>query len=386
MGIELTVLMPCLNEAETLATCIRKAHQGAKNAGVDFYEILVADNGSTDGSKDIAKREGARVIDVEVRGYGAALKAGVENAEGKYIIMGDSDDSYDFINLSRFVKKLREGYELVMGSRLKGEIKPGAMPFLHRYLGNPVLTFIGNLFYNCGLSDFHCGMRGFSKESVLNLDLRTDGMEFASEMVIRATLAELKRTEVPITLHPDSRTRPPHLRTWRDGWRHLRFMLLYSPRWLFFYPGVVFTVTGLIIWLLLIKGEMQISGIVFDVHTMLAGVTMIIIGTLLMMMAGFVRLYAARLKLLPEQAWLENIINKFSLEYGLIVGIVLTILGVGMYAGGLAVWQRSSFGPLDYQTTLRIIISGTLFVVVGAQVFFSSFIISLLGIQHKDTT
>lgn len=381
--VELTILMPCLNEAETLATCIQKAHQGAKDAGVIHYEVLIADNGSTDGSQAIALAAGARVLPVPVRGYGAALKAGIAGAQGRYVIMADSDDSYDFTAIAPFVVKLRDGCQLVMGSRLKGEIKVGAMPFLHRWLGNPVLTFIGNLFYKCDLSDFHCGLRGFDRQAVLDLGLTTDGMEFASEMVIRSSLANLSRAEVPITLHPDGRTRRPHLRTWRDGWRHLRFMLLYSPRWLFFYPGLALTLLGLFLWLPLIKGPVQIGSVVFDVHTLMAAMTMILVGTMLMSMAAFVRLYAARVGLLESRQWLESLSDRFSLEYGLVAGLFLTLAGIVFYVYGLLVWGASHFGPLDYQTTLRIAISGTICIVLGMQIFFSSFIVSLLGIKVR---
>ncbi len=379
--MELSIVMPCLNEAETLATCIQKAHCGAVDADVKDYEIIVADNGSTDGSREIAQQEGAQVVDAPVKGYGAALKCGIAAAKGKYVIMGDADDSYDFSSIKDFVEQLRRGNELVMGTRIKGEIKPGAMPVLHRYLGNPVLTFLGNLFYRCGLSDFHCGLRGFNRESVLGLGLRTDGMEFASELVIRATLNGLSRTEVPITLSRDGRTRKPHLRTWRDGWRHLRFMLLYSPRWLFFYPGALSAVIGFVICIGLMKGPLTIGNITFDVHTLMAGMTMIVVGWILMSMAVFVRLYASRVGLLKRRDWLENMIDKFSLEYGLIIGACLMLVGIGLYGFGVFVWGKTDFGPLDYQETLRVIIPGTVFIIIGVQVFFSSFIISLLGIR-----
>ncbi len=384
MSIKLTILMPCLNEAETLAICIKKAHQGAHRAGIKEYEVLIADNGSTDDSKIIAEKENARVIDVPIKGYGAALKAGIASAKGKYIIMGDSDDSYDFLNIKPFIELLEKGYELVMGSRRKGKIMPGAMPFLHKYLGNPILTLIGNLFYGCKLSDFHCGMRAFSKKAILSLGLRTNGMEFASEMVIRASLQDLKRTEIPITLHKDKRSRPPHLRTWRDGWRHLQFMLLYSPRWLFFYPGIATASLGFVIWLLLLRGEVRINNISFDVHTMLAGITMIILGSFLVFLAAFARLYAARLGLLPKRQWLEKIVNKISLEYGLALGVIVFLCGALLYMNGLLTWQKSDFGKLDYRQTLRTVISGTLFVVLGVQIFFSSYIISLLNIQKEE--
>lgn len=376
--MELSIVMPCLNEAETLATCIRKAHQGA--AGLD-YEIIVADNGSTDGSQDIAQQEGARVVHVPVRGYGAALRSGFEAAQGKYIIMGDSDDSYDFSNIMPFVEKLREGYQLVMGTRMKGDIKPGAMPVLHQYLGNPVLTFLGNLFFGCGLSDFHCGLRAFERDAMLALNLKTDGMEFASEMVIKATLANLTRTEIPITLYPDGRSRPPHLRTWRDGWRHLRFLLLYSPRWLFFYPGVAMMAIGLLVSLMLLPAPLKIGTIELDVHTLLISSTVFVAGVQLTFLAVFARLYASRAGLLPRRDWLEDLIERFSLEVGLIAGVILTVAGVLLFGVGAIIWGQNDFGELDYQETLRIVIPGTTFLLVGLQVFFHSFLISLLSIR-----
>jgi len=309
--MQLTILMPCLNEAETLATCIQKAHIGAEAAGITDYEVLIADNGSTDGSQEIARMCGGRVVDVPVRGYGAALKAGIKAAHGEYVIMGDSDDSYDFSQIAPFIKQLDNGYSLVMGSRFKGEIMPGAMPFLHQYLGNPVLTFIGNLFFNCGLSDFHCGMRAFRREAILDLHLQTDGMEYASEMVICTTLADLKRTEVPITLYPDGRSRPPHLRTWVDGWRHLRFMLLYSPRWLFLYPGLLMMLVGGVISAALVTGPVEVRSVVLDVHTLLAGVTILIVGVQLVLLSVFTRAYATIIGILPGKPQLERFIEQF---------------------------------------------------------------------------
>jgi glycosyltransferase involved in cell wall biosynthesis len=376
--VEVSIVMPCLNEAETLATCIRKAHHGA--AGLN-YEIIVADNGSTDGSQNIARSEGARVVDVPVRGYGAALRAGFEAAQGQYILMGDSDDSYDFSVILPFVEKLREGYQLVMGTRMKGKIKPGAMPFLHQYLGNPVLTFLGNLFFGCGLSDFHCGLRAFEREPMLALNLKTDGMEFASEMVIKATLANLKRTEIPITLYPDGRSRPPHLRTWRDGWRHLRFLLLYSPRWLFFYPGLILIAVGLVVSLALLPAPVKIGNVEFDVHTLLISSTLFVAGVQLAFLAVFARLYASRAGLLPRRDWLEDMIERFSLEVGLVTGLILTLTGLILFGIGAGIWVRNDFGELNYQETLRIVIPGTAFVLVGLQVFFYSFLISLLSIR-----
>jgi len=382
MSIELSFVMPCLNEAETLATCIQQAHEGARRAGVVSYEIIVADNGSQDGSQDIARSEGARVIDVPVRGYGAALRAGIEAAQGKYVIMGDSDESYDFSNIKPFVKHLREGVQLVMGTRLRGEILTGAMPFLHRYLGNPVLTRLANLIFKTQISDYHCGMLGFERGEILNLELTTEGMEFASEMVIRARLAGLSETEVPITYRPDGRSRPPHLRTWQDGWRHLRFMLLYSPRWLFLYPGLVLSVLGLILSGILLAGPIQIGEVIFEVHTLLFTSTLFIVGTQLIFIAIFSRAYASRSGLLPKSPILEKGLDRFSLGVGLITGLVLCVIGVALYGVGLAVWGGRNFGPLpNFKLTLRIVIAGTTLLILGVQIFFGSFVLSLLSLR-----
>lgn len=382
--IEFTILMPCLNEAETLAACIRKAHKGANNVHLetDTYEIVVADNGSTDGSQEIALREGARLVTVPIQGYGAALQAGMEAARGKFIIMGDSDDSYDFANISAFVDKLREGYQMVMGSRFKGEIKPGAMPFLHQYLGNPMLTFIGNSLFRCGFTDFHSGLRAFDRDAILNLQLRTTGMEYASEMVIRATLANLSRTEVPVTLFPDGRSRPPHLHTWRDGWRHLRFMLLYSPRWLLFYPGMILSILGTLGMIILLPGPIHVGSVVLDVHTMLVSMTMALVGLQLIFMAVFTRVYTMHIGILPSNPRLERFVKRFSLGAGLVVSIVFFLIGIGIYGFEVIGWSRVGFGPLNYQITLRSVIWGTAFVIAGLQLFFWSFNISVLGLRQ----
>jgi glycosyltransferase involved in cell wall biosynthesis len=382
MSIELSIVMPCLNEAETLANCIRQAHEGAKLAGVESYEIIIADNGSGDGSQNIARAEGAVVVDVPIRGYGAALRAGIEIAQGKYVIMGDSDASYDFSNIKPFVNRLREDVQLVMGTRLKGEIQPGAMPFLHRYFGNPVLTRLANLLFKTRLSDYHCGMRGFDRKAILRLGLATEGMEFASEMVIRARLAGLSEAEVPITYQPDGRSRPPHLKTWHDGWRHLRFILLYSPRWLFLYPGIVLTILGFIISGVLLIGPLQIGDVTFDVHTLLFSATMFIGGVQLIFIAVFTRAYASRSGLLPKSPLLEQWLDRFSLGLGLVSGLALCLIGIALYVIGLAIWGGRSFGPLvDFKHTMRIVIGGTTLIILGIQVFFGSFVMSLLSLH-----
>jgi hypothetical protein len=380
--IELTILMPCLNEAETLADCIRAAQEGAKASGVADYEILVSDNGSTDGSQDIAKKAGARVVDAPVRGYGGALQAGIEAARGRYIIMADSDLSYDFAQLKPFVEELRAGRQLVMGTRIRGEIHPGAMPGLHRYLGTPVLTFLGNLFFGSHLSDFNCGMRGFDRQAIQGLNLRAPGMEFASEMVIRAALANLSMTEIPIAYHPDGRQRRPYLRTWQDGWRHLRFMLIFSPRWLFVYPGIALAVLGLVGGLALLPGPLIIGGVGLDVHTLLFFATVLVVGVQLILLGVFAQMYASHEGFLPQHVRFEKLIDRFSLGTGLIIGLLLAGAGVAFYIIGLSRWSQSSFGGLDYQTTLRIVIPGTTLVILGVQMFFSSFLISVLSIRE----
>jgi glycosyltransferase involved in cell wall biosynthesis len=299
MTIELSVVMPCLNEAETLAICIKKAQDFFIQNNING-EVVIADNGSTDGSQDIAKQLNARVINVKEKGYGNALKGGIKEAYGTYVIMGDADDSYDFGKLEAYVTKLREGYDLVMGNRFKGGIKKGAMPFLHKYLGNPVLSFLGRLFFKIDIGDFHCGLRGFRKDAFYKMNLQTTGMEFASEMIVKSKLNNLSITEVPTVLSPDGRTRPPHLNTWQDGWRHLRFLLLYSPNWLFFIPGVLLLLFGFLSSCLLVLQPIELNNITLDVHTLLYTGTSIIIGFQFVLFYGLTKIYAVENNLLPK--------------------------------------------------------------------------------------
>jgi glycosyltransferase involved in cell wall biosynthesis len=380
--IEVSVVMPCLNEADTLETCIIKAQRALREHDI-VGEIIVADNGSTDGSQAIAEKKGARVVHVSQRGYGSALMGGISNARGKFIIMGDADDSYDFTAIAPFVAKLREGYDLVMGNRFKGEIRPGSMPILHRYLGNPVLTGIGRLFFRSPCGDFHCGLRGFGKEAVLKMDLGTTGMEFASEMVVKASLFNMRIAEVPTTLSPDGRNRPPHLRSWQDGWRHLRFLLLYSPRWLFFYPGLFLMLAGLIVGIWLMPGPRTIGNVTFSVHTLLYSMAAIVLGFQSVVFAVFTKTFAISVGLHPKGSRLDSRQHAFSLEKGLIVGGMLTLIGLGGSIHALSDWGSLLYGPLDPDKTLRVIIPSILFLILGLQIILSSFVVSVLAIVRK---
>ena len=381
-ALELTIVMPCLNEAETLATCIRKAQRSLNELKI-IGEIVVADNGSTDGSQEIARQTGTRVILVEDKGYGNALMAGIAAARGTYVIMGDADDSYDFSALGPFIEKLREGYDLVMGNRFLGGINRGAMPPLHRYLGNPVLTTIGRLFFHSPCGDFHCGLRGFRKAAIMQLDLRTTGMEFASEMVVKATLRKMRIAEVPTTLSPAGRSRPPHLHSWRDGWRHLRFLLLYSPRWLFLYPGQLLMLLGLLIGAWLLPGPKMVGGITFDVHTLLYAALAVIIGFQAIVFAIFTKVFAISEGLLPQDPRLNAVMEYITLEVGLIVGIVLVLLGLAGSIYAVGYWDVHSFGNLNPSRTLRIVIPAVTFLTLGCQILLSSFFLSILGLRRR---
>jgi len=379
---ELSIVMPCLNEAETLAICIRKAQAFLRKHNI-VGEIIVADNGSSDGSQIIAKKNGARVVTVPLRGYGAALMGGIKAARGRYIIMGDADDSYSFNELAPFVAKLRDGYDLVIGNRFKGGIRPGAMPPLNRYLGNPVLSGLGRLFFGSTVGDFHCGLRGFSKSAIDRLDLQTTGMEFASEMVVKATYYGLNVTEVPTTLSPAGRSRQPHLRKWRDGWRHLRFLLIYSPRWLFLYPGVTLMGLGLLVMFMLLPAPKTIKGVTFDVHTMLYAAILVIIGLQIVAFALFSKVFAINARLVPEDDRVRSALRIITLERGLILGILLTLIGIAGSIYAFIAWRERSFGPLVYSYMMRIVIPSLTFLALGIQIVFMSFFLSVLGLKHK---
>jgi glycosyltransferase involved in cell wall biosynthesis len=380
--IEVSIVIPCLNEAETIGTCIKKVQLTLSDNNI-AGEIIVADNGSTDGSQSIATLLGARVVTVYSKGYGSALMGGIGEARGKYVIMGDGDDSYDFSGLMPFITKLREGYDLVMGNRFKGGIKEGAMPPLHKYLGNPVLTGVGRLFFGSPCKDFHCGLRGFARKAIMKLDLRTTGMEFASEMIVKATLHKLRIAEVPTTLSPDGRNRPPHLRSWRDGWRHLRFLLLYSPRWLFFYPGAILAALGLAMGLWLLPGPRHLGEVTLDVHTLLYCAGAVFIGFQAILFATFTKIFAVNEGLFPQDENWERMFRVFTLEKGLIVGALLTLIGFGGSAYALGDWGFHSFGSMDPMRTLRVVIPAVLCLSIGCQIILSSFFLSMLGMARR---
>ncbi len=379
---ELTILMPCLNEAETIGTCIKRAKELLEKYKIDG-EVLVSDNGSTDGSQEIARSLGARVVDCPVRGYGAALQYGIEHADSKYILMGDSDDSYHFDEAFPMVERLRQGYDVCMGTRLKGRIMPGAMPWQNRYIGNPVLTAIGRLFFKINVSDFHCGMRAFRRDKVLALNLVTTGMEWASEMIIKSRLAGLKMTEVPITLYKDGRSRPPHLRRWRDGWRHLRFMLLHSPMWLFIIPGLLMLFTGILGSAILAQGMLRIGDIFLDVHSLLVMSILLILGVQTVFAGIFARVYAYKVGILPQSNRLQRLVKHLNLERLLIASLILGLIGFIGFSYTLYDWYSRGFGALDYQKTMRILTPSLTLIAIAVQGIFNGFMLSVLFLKTK---
>ena len=378
---ELTILMPCLDERETIATCVAKARGYLERSGVSG-EVLVVDNGSADGSPALAAEAGARVIHEAKRGYGNALRAGILAARGRYVIMGDADDSYDFAALEPFVAALRGGADLVMGNRFLGGIAPSAMPALHRYLGNPVLSGIGRLFYKSPVGDFHCGLRGFRSDAMRALGLATEGMELASEMVVRATVEGLRIAEVPATLSPAGRSRPPHLRAVRDGWRHLRFLLLLSPRWLFLYPGAFLALAGLASMLWLLPGPRQVGGVGLSVNTLIYSAAAIVCGVQAIAFAVFAKVFAINAGLLPEDPRIGQLTSLLSVEIGMTAGLALFLAGVAAAAYAFGLWGMASFGALSEEVTLRIVVPSATAMIVGSQLIFSSFFLGVLGLRR----
>jgi len=382
-AVDLTILMPCLNEAETLAACINKAKTGLQKANISG-EILIADNGSTDGSIKIAEDLGARVVHVTEKGYGNALRGGIEAARGKWIIMGDADDSYDFSDVTGFTSKLAEGYDLVMGCRLPkggGTIMPGAMPWKNRWIGNPVLSFLGRTFYKTPAQDFHCGLRAFTRAAYDRMELKTTGMEFASEMVMKATLKSMRVTETPITLHPDGRSRPPHLKPWRDGWRHLRFMLIYSPKWLFLVPGLFCCAAGLVVAAFLYLLPVRVGAVVFDSGTLLMACMLVIAGVQLVAFACFTKIFAVGEGLLPENPRFSRMFRIFTLEKGVVAGVLFFVLGIVMLVRAVWIWKMTGYGLIPFSDNLRRLIPAATFIVLGIQIVSSSFFMSILGLK-----
>ena len=386
-SLELSIVIPCLNEETTVGDVVAKGIASLARLGV-AGEVIVADNGSTDRSREVAAEAGARVVDVPAKGYGAALMGGISAARSMYVLMADADDSYDLGAIEPFLTALRAGNDLVMGNRFKGGIEPGAMPTLHRYLGNPVLSFVARLFFGGKSGDFHCGMRAFRRDAVQALDLRTTGMEFASEMVVKAHLAHLRIAEVPTMLHRDRRPRRPHLRTWRDGWRHLRFLLLYSPRWLFLYPGALLMLAGGLVGLRLLLGPLQAGNVGFDVHTLVYAAAGVIVGFQAVAFGVFTKVFAISEGLLPDDPRLGRLFRFITLETGLVVGFVLLVIGLGTGIWAVRVWSEARFGSLssDEPLTLRLAIVSATALALGVEITMASFFLSVLGLRRRGST
>jgi glycosyltransferase involved in cell wall biosynthesis len=380
--LEVSILMPCLNEAETIGRCVDRARESIARLDIRA-EILVADNGSTDGSQQIALAHGARVVTVDEPGYGAAIRGGVAASSGRYIIMGDADESYDFAEIPPILERLRVGDDLVMGNRFAGGIEKGAMPWSHRWIGNPVLSMTGRIFFASHVRDFHCGLRGFSVDAFRRMRLNTTGMEFASEIVVKASLASMKVSEVPITLHKDGRSRSPHLRTWRDGWRHLRFLLLFCPRWLFVIPGVALMLLGSLMTLWLLGGTRYVGSVGLDIHTMLVSGVFALIGYELMLFGAFIKVFGMRAGFLPSSRRTDSFFRVATLEKGLLFGGALTLTGLALVFVAVVSWGRSGYGVLDTQASMRPLIVAVLLIAGGVQTIFASFVLSMLGIRDN---
>jgi len=385
VSLELTILMPCLNEAQTVATCVRKARSFLGRTGIEG-EVLVADNGSTDGSPDLAREAGARVVRVARKGYGSALIGGIEAAWGRFVIMADADDSYDFSQLDAFVECLRAGNTMVIGHRFRGGIRPGAMPLLHRYLGNPVLSLVGRLFFSSRIGDFHCGLRGVDRAAALKLRLRTPGMEFASEMIVRATLAGWRIAEVPTVLSPAGRSRPPHLRSWRDGWRHLRFLLMMSPRWLMLYPGASLIAIGVMAELAILQGPVVVHGVGFDIHTMLYAAGATILGVQLVLFSLLARTIGVVKSLLPMTQPLARFLNIFTLERGILLGLSLGLAGFGLATYSVESWAHARLAALDPSTMMRVAIPSVTLMLAGAEIIYASFLIGFIDVRTTSVS
>jgi hypothetical protein len=383
-AIEVSFVLPCLNEAETLEGCLREALRCIDEHGL-AAEIIVADNGSTDGSQEIARRLGARVVAVPQRGYGAALMGGFDAARGRFLVMGDADLSYDFREAFALVERLRAGADLVMGSRFLGRIEPGAMPWSHRRIGNPVLSWLGRRLFGAPVSDFHCGLRALTRQAYQQMGLRTTGMEFASELVVKAAVRRLRIDEVPITLRPDGRSRPPHLRRWRDGWRHLRFLLTLSPRWTLGFPGLLLAGLGAGLMGLVLVGPARLPSVTLDLHTLVVGSLLVLVGYGAFTTAIAMRIYALVEELGPPAPRLERSFSIFTLERGLLAGAALIAAGLLLVGWQVLVWWRVDFGPLDVSRTLRPTIVGATLTAVGIQTVLASFVYSMLGIPRRRT-
>jgi glycosyltransferase involved in cell wall biosynthesis len=380
--LEVSILMPCLNEAETIGRCVDRARESI--ARLDLRaEILVADNGSTDGSQQIAFAHGAKVVKVDEPGYGAAIRGGVAASSSRYIIMGDADESYDFAEIPPILERLRVGDDLVMGNRFAGGIEKGAMPWSHRWIGNPVLSLTGRIFFSSQVRDFHCGLRGFSVDAFRRMRLNTTGMEFASEIVVKASLASMRVSEVPISLHKDGRSRPPHLRTWRDGWRHLRFLLLFCPRWLFLIPGLALMLFGSAMTLWLVGGTRYLGSVGLDIHTMLVTGVVALIGYELVLFAAFIKVFGMRAGFLPPDRRMERFFRVATLEKGLLAGAILTLTGSALVLIAVVSWGRGGYGALDTQASMRPMIVAVLLIAAGVQTVFASFVMSMLGIREN---
>ena len=379
-SVELSILMPCLNEAETVATCVNKARGFLKRTGIEG-EIVVADNGSSDGSPELARKAGARVVHIEKKGYGNALIGGINAAHGRFVIMADSDDSYDFSQLDAFVEGLRAGHTLVIGHRYRGGIRPGAMPLLHRYFGNPLLSFAGRLFFSTGIGDFHCGLRGFDRAAAMQLGLHAPGMEFASEMIVKAKLAGWRIAEVPTVLSPDGRSRAPHLRSWHDGWRHLRLLLMMSPRWLMLYPGACLIGIGAAAELAILRGPVIMDGVGFDIHTMLYAAGATVLGVQLVLFSLLARTIGVLKNVLPMSPPLASFLSIFTLERGILLGAALGLAGLGLAIYSVGSWAHAGLAALDPATMMRVAIPSVTLMLAGAEIIFASFLLGFIDVR-----